>query len=136
GVILSKPSPAPVRIDQAVPQAALQEFADAVAKSSGRSVAAFGQARADGRLWLWLDFGQIAPSAADSSAPGPFGSQAPPIDATRMWSFFTSGDGQQYTVRFFVNRLPNTSLDELNRVIDVAGPVFARILDSLRFEKP
>jgi hypothetical protein len=39
-------------------------------------------------------------------------------------------------VWFYVSRISNVSVDELNRLIDLAGPVFARILDSLTLEAP
>jgi hypothetical protein len=111
-------------------------MADAVAKASGRPIAAFGQARAAGRLWLWLDFGQMMPGSAETLGSSPFGYLRGLVDATRAWSFVTSAGGQQYMVWFYVSRISNVSVDELNRLIDLAGPVFARILDSLTLEAP
>ena len=136
GVLFFKPAPAPITVDQAASQWALQGVADAVAKTSGRSVAAVGQARVGGRLWLWLDLGQVLPASNETSASSPFGYVRGLVDATRAWSFVTTTAGQQCIVVFFVSRISNTSVDELNRVTDLAGPVFARMLENLTFESP
>jgi TonB family protein len=136
GVVLIKPSPAPMTVDQAASQWVPQVVADAVAKTSGRSVAAVGQARVGGRLWVWLDFGQVLPATNETSASSPFGYVRGLVDATRAWLFVTTTAGQQCIVLFFVSRISNTSLEELNRVTVLAGPVFARMLESLTFESP
>jgi TonB family protein len=136
GVVLLKPQPASVVMEQAVPQSALQGFADVVAKATGRSTTAFGQTRANGRLWFWLHFDQLSPATNEASSSSPFGYARRLVDATRTWFFVTTAARQDYIVMFFVSRISNTSVDELNRVTSLAGPVFATMLDSLTFESP
>ena len=136
GVVLLKPQPASMVTEQAVPQSVLQAFADGVAKATGRSTTAFGQARANGRLWFWLHFDQMSPSTNEASSSSPFGYARRLVDATRTWFFVTTAARQEYVVMFFVSRISNTSVDELNRVTNLASPVFARMLDSLTFESP
>jgi TonB family protein len=76
----------------------------------------------------------MSPSSNEASSSSPFGYARRLVDATRTWFFVTTAAQQGYVVMFFVSRISNTSVDELNRVTNLAGPVFARMLDSLTFE--
>jgi TonB family protein len=134
GVLLAPPIPTPDALDRAASVAALQGFADSIGKRSGRSIDAFGQVRAGGRLWLWLDFGQLRPASVDTSAQSPFGDWRALVDATRAWLFFTTVGKQGCGVTFFVSRLANVSAADMNRATDIAGGVFAKVLESLSFE--
>jgi TonB family protein len=136
GVMLFKPQPISVLIEQGVTQSALQGFADGFGKIIGRSTTAFGQVRSKGRLWFWLNFDQALPAINDKPSSGQFAYSRGLVDATRTWFFFTTVGGQQYAVMFFVARMSNSSVAELNRVTELAGPVFAKMLERITFESP
>jgi hypothetical protein len=85
-------------------------------------------------MWLWIDTGSM--SSADLAAlpqQSPFVKGM--VDAARAWVFF-GGVGQDgIVVIFYVVRTPGLSDDDYNGLADVAGPVFARMLDGLSLEQ-
>ena len=112
----------------------LQQFADVVAKSSGYSVSAVGQVQVNGRLWLWLDFGEVSVANLQGPFATPLGFAASFIKAAHAWLFTTVTAGRQQQLFFFVTRLSNMSEAELQQLTTRAGPLFATLLERLSFE--
>jgi hypothetical protein len=134
GVALMPSAPGAVRLDHTMSEPELQELAAVVAKNSGRPVVAVGQVRSRGRLWFWLDFGELSIAKVDQSATGPSTFASAFVDASRAWLFVTVAGGRLYEVAFLVERLQNTSESELQRLTATAGPLFAKFLERLSFE--
>ena len=135
GLALLPPQPAMITINQVASKADLQLLADGASKGTGLPIAASGQTRVGGRLWFWLDFGQILPGSVKAPTPG-FAYAGSLVNATRAWIFTTTAAGKQFTVLFYVARMSNASAEDMTRVSGIAGPVFARILEGLSYKAP
>ena len=134
GLSLLPPIATTVTFDRALSEPDLQQFANLVAKSIGYSASAVGQARVNGRLWLWLDFGEVSVADAQRASATPLGFATSLVNAAHEWLFTTVTAGRQQRILFFVTRFQNTSEPELQQLTTRAGPLFATVLERLSFE--
>lgn len=107
--------------------AQLKEFADSIARGPAlKEWSAYGQARISGRLWLWLDSGEV--QLADTSPISVL------LRSGRMWIFTSTASKRLVTIVCSVLRPREQSDPEFDREVRRTGPIFAEIIGRITFD--
>ena len=132
GMAIAPSQPAPMKL--ATPLSALELQAIVTAVAQAKPVSASGQLMAAGRLWLWLDFGEISVPEAGPAESFLAGVARTLVDTSRVWAFVTTVGDRQVILTFHVLHLRSAPHVDAEREARAIGPTFARILERISLE--